>query len=311
MPRFTGWRKGGSFDALWATLVTRHTPFSPSGPHDMGNATLFGLSPDDWKNLASFFVTPAVALAAVYVFGIDLVKIPFVQTEVPYKLSTRTVSFLAILLCFFSSLATAIWLTLRVFPGPKPAVDKFLEQFFRPLTSDEIAWAASLEGKKISSANFLLTSYDGRSDLRVFVNNHRVFGTHVDCVWQYQCREPANETTTQEEVIAKSKGMTLDHLFDANASSNLPAVNQLPISRDFMSDLHSGINYIDIFSNNSGFVGCRVEFSVEFVTDAGQHYAHAFGIRDSTLTTVPYRTIPEERTFSTCDQIRIPAKITL
>ena len=69
----------------------------------MGSATLFGLSPDDWKNLASFIVTPAVALAAVYVFGIDLLKIPFVETEVPYKLSTRTASLFAILLCFFSS----------------------------------------------------------------------------------------------------------------------------------------------------------------------------------------------------------------
>jgi len=70
---------------------------------NMGSATLFGLSPDDWKNLASFIVTPAVALAAVYVFGIDLLKIPFVETEVPYKLSTRTASLFAILLCFFSS----------------------------------------------------------------------------------------------------------------------------------------------------------------------------------------------------------------
>jgi hypothetical protein len=277
----------------------------------MGNATLFGLSPDDWKNLASFFVTPAVALAVVYIFGIDLVKIPFVQTEVPYTLSTRTVSVFAIFLCLISSVATAIWLTLKVSPGPEPAVDKFLEQFFRQPSREETAWAASFDNSRIRSANLLLISYDGISDFRVFINSNRIFGTHVDCVWKYQCGNPSQNKMTQDMVIAKSKGMTFNPLFDMSAVSELPSVNHLPILRDFTSKMRDGVNYIDIFSNNPGFRGCHVEFDIAFVGQSGQEYRHHFRIADGVFTEKPYRTIPEEPYFRACDQLRIPVKVNL
>lgn len=280
----------------------------------MGNATLFGLLPDDWKNLASLFVTPAIALSAVYIFGIDLVKIPFVDTEVPYKISTRLTSLLAIVLGFFSSFATAAWLTLKVSTGPKPAVDVFTEQFFRPLLSDEMAWEATIKGKKIQSAILNLTDYDGKSHFRIFVNNHRLFGTHFDCMWKFQCKDEnrPNLVVPLKDFLSDTTGMKLNPLFNSKSySSVMTPANNLPISRDFKQLLHNGINYIDVFSTNSGFTGCKVDFDIDFTDTSGARYGHNFTIWDGEFTKVPFRTIPEERTAATCDQFRITIQVDL
>ena len=109
--------------------------------------------------------------------------------------------------------------------------------------------------------------------------------------------------------IQKTKGMSLNHLFDADSSHYFPSVEELSIGREFLSVLHNGTNYMDVFSNNSGFVGCRVKFTIIIDTETGESYKHEFNIWDGQFTEVPFRTIPEERTFGTCDQFRIPIEV--
>jgi hypothetical protein len=85
------------------------------------SSSLFGLSAEDWRNIASFIVTPAFGFAAAYVFAIDLVKLPFSATDVPYKIPTRAIAMIAGTLCFSASFATAVWITLKVYQAADPS----------------------------------------------------------------------------------------------------------------------------------------------------------------------------------------------
>lgn len=89
------------------------------------------------KPAASLMFSPAVAMAAIYLFGVDLTKLPFLPTDIPYRVPTKFVQVIAISLSFSFSLSFAAWLGLRLHDGPKPDIDGFMQQFFRELSRDE------------------------------------------------------------------------------------------------------------------------------------------------------------------------------
>lgn len=58
---------------------------------------LFSLLADDWKDLASFFVTPTIGISVAYLLGADLLKVPFISTDVPYKIPGRILAIFTLL----------------------------------------------------------------------------------------------------------------------------------------------------------------------------------------------------------------------
>src|SRR5665213_1867959 len=205
---------------------------------------LFNLSVDDWKNLSSVLITPAIALSVAYLLGADLLKVPFVETDVPYRIPRRILATFSITLFFLASLTVAVWLTLRLYPGPNSDVKEFENTFFRPLDEPERSWLRRLSDEPVVEATLILNSYDGRSDLRIFANNSRVFGTYQDCIWVFQCKT-TDESTLQQSTIKVMNGVDLDYgLYPISKLNTLP----LPIA--LRDKLRQGMNFIDIFSNN-------------------------------------------------------------
>jgi hypothetical protein len=269
---------------------------------------LFGLFIDDWKNLASIFVAPAIGLSAAYLLGADLLKVPFVATDVPYKIPRRMLALLAIVLCFAASLTNACWLTLRTYSGPNPSVDEFLLTFFRPLETTEKDWLIKIGGEPVVDAVLSIDEFDVRSDLRVFVNNVRVFGSYQDCIWTFQCR---NEDRSKEKndfaefLKARKEPILNETLYPPDKLNKLGE----PIS--LLSSLRSGLNYIDVFSNNSGLTGCHIKGLLAFTMLSGKVNTIVFNIDDGARTGDPFRTIRQSGTYRTCDQFRLPANIHL
>jgi len=272
----------------------------------MISSSLSSLSAEDWRNIASFVVTPAFAFAAAYVFAVDLVKIPFASTDVPYKIPTRAIAMIAFTFCFSASFATAVWITLKVYPGPEPGITEFRHQFFRPLTTDEQAWVRPVEKSEISRAVLILEEYDGSSDFRVFVNNRRLIGTYVDCMWKFQC-SPETEHAHDDVAIkaeTDAAGVRINsYLFP------FPDTRRGPL--DLLPYLRPGTNYVDLFSNNSGVRSCQSTVKIMFTDRDNHEIAHEFQISDGHMTITPYRTIPELPAFRTCDQIRIRLRVRL
>jgi hypothetical protein len=264
---------------------------------------LFNLSVDDWRNLASFFVAPGIALSVAYLLGADLLKIPFVATEVPYKIPKRMLAVLAVGLCFVASFTNASWLTLRLYSGPDPDVTEFTKSFFRALDGAERDWLRRISLEPVLQAEFVLEAYDGRSDLRVFANSSRIFGTYQDCIWRFQCTESAQEALQQSTKQAVEGHHINYDLYPISEP------NKLPLRRSFRDKLRPGLNFIDVFSNNSGLVGCHVKVSLIFTMKSGGIEKQTFEVVDGARTSIPYRTIPQSASFRACDQFRLPVMV--
>jgi hypothetical protein len=265
---------------------------------------LFGLLADDWKNLASFFVTPAIGLSVAYLLGADLLKVPFVSTDVPYKIPGRILAALACALCLTAAFTVTGWLTLRLYAGPRPAVQEFQDTFFRPQRSEEKAWLQNIAVEAVADAYLILDEFYIRSDLRIFVNNSRVFASYRDCAWQFECR-PDDQTSMQNRVAP-----LVDRLVDHNLypTSNL---NRLPHPIRLYAYLRPGLNFIDVFSNNSGLGACHVKGRIVFSMLSGKDETVDFEIANGVSQKNPFRTIPESGSFRTCDQFRLPASIAM
>jgi hypothetical protein len=154
-----------------------------------------------------------------------------------------------------------------VYAGPLPDAEGFMHQFFRDLSRDEAQWQTQANAARVNKGRISLLEYDGYSDLRVYVNSVRVFGTHIDCMFVSQC-------------------------------------GLLPISREFSLN-SSSMNYIEIFSNNSGIGDCNVALEVELFGPSGDTFSKVFHITSGQSDYQRYETIPEYTSYRTCDQIRL------
>jgi hypothetical protein len=264
----------------------------------MGTAILFGLPIEDWKSLASLLTAPAFAMAAIYIFGVDLVNLPFLAVDVPYRVPPRLVRWAAFILVFFLSMTLAIWLTLRIHKGPRPDVDDFLHQFFRDLSREEATWLHAARQRGVVGGRIKLIEYDGSSSARVFVNNNRVFGTHFDCQAIYQCR--LSEHPSLAELQRDINKVRLNDVFP------LRAENRLPLIRDFSSYIRGDeTNFIDILASNSGIGGCDILFEVELDGPNGERFSQRFQILSSRHNFERYKTIDVYGSYRLCDNIRI------
>lgn len=266
--------------------------------------SLFSLLTDDWKNLASFFVTPAIGISVAYLLGADLLKVPFIATDVPYKIPGRILAIFAFALCLLASFSAAAWLTLRVYPGPLPNVDNFNQTFFRPLNDQETSWLQNITVEPVADAYLILDEFYNRSDLRIFVNNSRVFASYRECAWQFQCKND-DQSVEQERVSG-----LVDHMVDSNLYPT-NHLNKLPLSIRIFQHLRPGQNYIDVFSNNSGLGSCHVKARIVFSLLSGKDESVSFEIKDGAAIVNSFRTISQSGSFRTCDQFRLPAAISL
>ncbi|MDH2346846.1 hypothetical protein [Bradyrhizobium sp. SSUT77] len=267
-------------------------------------ALLFGLLADDWKNLASFFVTPAIGLSVAFLLGADLLKIPFVSTDVPYKIPGRILAALACALCLVAAYTVASWLTLRLYPGPRPDVEGFKASFFHRERDEEASWLRRIAAEPVTEAYLVLDDFYNRSDLRIFVNNSRVFASYRECAWQFECKKD-DQSQLREKVSA-----LVDPLIDHNLYPT-DTLNRLPLPIDLYPYLRAGVNFIDVFSNNSGLGACHVKGRIVFSMLSGKDEAFEFEIKNVVADEDSFRTIRQSGSFRTCDQFRLPASITM
>ncbi|WP_143750511.1 MULTISPECIES: hypothetical protein [unclassified Mesorhizobium] len=238
----------------------------------MDSATLFYLPIEDWQRLASLCFSPAVGIGAIYLFGVDLATLPFMPAEIPYRPPVQFVRAAALFLSFLFTLSLSAWLTLRLYAGPLPDVEAFKHQFFRDLSTEEAKWLQQANNIGVNGGQISLVRYDGYSDVRVFVNNVRIFGTHADCVFYRQC-----------------------------------GPNSLPYRFSFTTKPGSE-NHIEIFVDNSGVSSCNVSIDVELNTANGDHLSKPFSTTSSNHDYLRYETVLENISYRTCDQIQLVLK---
>jgi hypothetical protein len=261
-------------------------------------ATLFGLTIDDWKNFASLLLSPVVGITIIYILGVDLVKIPFLSIDVPYRIPVRFVQASTGLLGMLFALSVSAWLTLRLYEGPRPHVESFKKHFFRQLSDDEAAWLKRANELGVVGGRLSILDYDGKSDVRVFADNVRVFGTHVDCVAIYQCGHGRAPNLAE-----------LEQTYNLKLNTNvypLEVANYIPFEREFKLRADRGKHsYIDIFVNNSGLGTCRVSMSIELYLADGTKSKMWFTFSDRDNFAL-YRTERNNPSYRICDQVRLP-----
>jgi hypothetical protein len=191
-----------------------------------------------------------------------------------------------------------------VYPGPLPNVENFNQTFFRPLNDQENSWLKNIMAEPVADAYLILDEFYNRSDLRIFVNNSRVFASYRECAWQFECKKD-DQSAAQERVSALVLPIVDSNLYPTNH------LNKLPLAIRIFGQLRPGLNYIDVFSNNSGLGSCHVKARIVFSMLSGKDESVDFEIRDGAATVNPFRTISQSGSFRTCDQFRLPVAISL
>lgn len=109
--------------------------------------------------------------------------------------------------------------------------------------------------KPVKNISISISRYDGNSNLRIFANGYRVFSTSSDCAFSYQCSSNPYSSLSESE-FAFASGLR-----DESVRSILRE-NALPIRMNISHLMLSGINDIEILSDNAGTGGCKIRVSI-------------------------------------------------
>ena len=123
---------------------------------------------------------------------------------------------------------------------PPPPLQPFVRQYFWAATADDNVWLEEAQRLGIVGGRLIVKDYDGVSDVRVFVNGIRIFGTQVDCMARHQCRKDTspNRSEFDEQSRQFKLNTTVYQLHDSN---------NLPLERTFTKMLRRGLtNYLEM-----------------------------------------------------------------
>ncbi|CAN7592070.1 hypothetical protein LJR161_004341 [Variovorax paradoxus] len=208
-------------------------------------ATLWGLSASQFLGFAATLTVPVWGFVVLYVLALPLRNLPGVSAEIKYAPPKWILPALTAILTFalFTSLGAAATLKYR---SGIPDEDRFLSHFQVRESPDIIVPIPTIG----ISARVRIERLEEYSYLRVFLNNRRLFGSHIDCVRVSQC---AQGHTTM-------KGVKPGKQPDKKKVG-------LPLDIDITGALSPGANDLQVFLDNSGLRNCQALVSL-YVTES-------------------------------------------
>ncbi|AUW47171.1 hypothetical protein [Rhizobium leguminosarum] len=206
---------------------------------------LFGIAASRYADFGMSLITPLLGFLFLYFLRLPLKKLPFIGGDVNYTPPSWVLPLFAMSTLFALGLSFSIAFFLMQMRGEPNQVD-FANSFER-----KIDYAPNIG--TVIGASYSLVEYDGDSDVRIFLNGYRLFGTSSHCMLNFQCRNAA-------DLGAKAR-------FSAARTFDLPDLSykhvrqlrSLPISEDVTDYLVPGQNIFDLFFGNSGVGDCAVQ----------------------------------------------------
>lgn len=203
-------------------------------------ATLFDFGPEAYITVALALTAPTFAYVTFYLLGMSLKQFPGVKIAHEYTPPRWLLPSAALFLIFLLAASTAIFLTLRL-KTAAPDTGEFMKRFHE----ENVLTHTDISLKDIKRATLFVDHYDNWSNVRVFVNNTRIFSSHYNCLMKYQCKKTTHTIPTLPKTNA--------NLWSAHDYNQR---NALTLERDFLNLLHPGRNIVHISQENSKFNLC-------------------------------------------------------
>ena len=281
-----------------------------------------GLGSSQYQQFAASLVTPALGFVFLFLLGLQLKKLPFVDALQDYKPPAWVLPTFAVGSLFSLSLFIFITFFLN-FMRASPSIDDAINTFskVRPIKVES-------NYGELQYAAFTLSDYDGSSNFRIIVNGYRMFGSSSDCMLSYQCKA---QTSATVPIFNEAQKIPIKD----NSIYHIHSLNVLPVTREIKDHLVSNnSNFIDIFSENSGLGDCRLnvlfsysfanqsmtyrviinsEIGEEILTKTGYDTVNTFfskgpkvGVDTDQVQLIPvYKTLSSEVTNRVCERIRL------
>jgi hypothetical protein len=211
-----------------------------------------GFTSAQYQQVAVSLVTPVLGFLFLFMLGLPLKKIPFIDAIEDYSPPVWVLPLFALGSLFICSLFLSIALFLNSFRS-YPDQEKFLSSFIKTRKFEIPADAGALK-----EAVLTLNDYDGLSNFRVIINGYRMFGSSSDCLLSYQCKPPDPAAMNDFNAVQKKtiKDGSIHHLH---------YLNLLPAQVDVTDHFVQAENFIDIVSENSGLGDCRLSATVSLI----------------------------------------------
>lgn len=191
------------------------------------NATLAGFTESEFRSFALTLLVPALGYATLFMLNVPLSKLPGVSIEHKYRVPWWLLPFVTLALMFAVGFLATAYLTLH-FHTVAPDRAAFEKNYH-----DQIDLAEKLEMPPVAQGDSLtlhIDKFERLSDLRVYVNNISVFGTHYGCIFRDKCNIPLPPIDLSAQLRLDTNRIDI-HL--ENSGVNLCyMIGELQLSRD-------------------------------------------------------------------------------
>ncbi len=260
----------------------------------MPTPTLFGFSESQLFAATGTLVAPVLAYLVLYVIGGAIKSVSFMSVELRAKIPSIALPLVTIFLASLMALFLSAALALK-YLAPSPPVNDFNSQFHQNIGLLLPDGNQALED--IVYAEITLSEIEQLSNIRVFVNQRRLFGSGYHCRMIYQCNEQHPQTEQLAlRAVAAASGLN-NFLYPRDPYF-------LPIRLSFLEHLVEGQNTVDIHIENSGLNYCNLQGSLVLEFSNGRIVEHEISVFGN-ASWDRYRTWPTNNSYAVCDRARV------
>lgn len=281
----------------------------------MDAATLFGFSSVDWWGFTTALLYITIGSSIIYIFdltpkyleelGITVVgKIPGVE-----RIPDFILGIVSGLLCILWAFCLFSFLTLKLYEK-SPSIEDFQATYSRNLHDNEEInlWLNKISQSKVTNAYLRVVKHIPSSDSYVFVNNMRIFGSHVECMGKFQCGGDGLLPEKNEVKPKFSLNPTYWNHF-LNPENGEWVIN--PLEKKWPIPLYeSGVYIFDIYVGESGLEGCDSVMEIVFIAEDGSEIARRFEFNDKNKSIIDfYATSQLNPSYRICERIHMPINV--
>jgi hypothetical protein len=276
----------------------------------MFDPQLFGFLSIDYFRFAQTLLVPTLGFMFLYFLRLPLRKLPIISDATDYAPPPWLLPMFALGSLFLFCLSLSIGLFL-VTERARAPIDDFVASYHR---IRDVEWLSNADDP-LTAVDISVDQFQIVSDVRIFVNGYRIFGSSSNCMAWFQCK-PAGDPEAKMEYSslwnAKPKGASILHVGQ---------MFELPHVEPIKYFLTPGLNMIDIGLSNSGLETCSLhtslifrsskspdrQYTLDFSSNSGPDAPVRAKLSD-TETFYPISSTPSS--FHVCGRVRIQLTFT-
>jgi hypothetical protein len=217
----------------------------------MFDAELFGITSKDFLTTAQAIIAPMLGFMFLFLLSLPLKKLPIIDVS-DYRPPSWVLPLFAIGSFYMVAFCLSAAFILVNF-SVSPSINRFKQSY-------DLVRRFAPSPAQVQAASITIQEYDGLSNFRIYVNGYRVFGSSSNCVMEYQCKKAG-------DVTADRSFRELQSLKAIDASIyHIHRLYSLPHTEDISGLFVSGINLLEIHSEDSRLGDCHLEVDFTFAT---------------------------------------------